>query len=189
MSIAVSAFVRPSRTARCLLAGWGLAQCAAAWAVGLVRARALRRRAAPIAALLAGAGLVLARRGAARPKTHRIDISGTGELRVTVQQDLRTPAVRPAPSGDVAGARRRWPAARFGAVAGPDAVAAGRDGRGRAAACCRSGATAWSRRVAGAGGRAGRDRQAGRTRADSKQPMNLLQRANSYMRRSNGHVQ
>jgi toxin CptA len=102
MSIAVSAFVRPSRTARRLLAGWGLAQCAAAWAVGWA-ASARFAAAAPIAALLAGAGLVLAGAALRRPKMHRIDISGTGELRVTVQQDLRMPRpVRQALAADVA---------------------------------------------------------------------------------------
>jgi toxin CptA len=103
MSIAVSAFVRPSCTARCLLAGWGLAQCAAAWAVGW--ALPLRfAGAVPIASLLAAAGLILGGMALRRPKTHRIDISGTGELRVTVQQDLRVPRpVRHAPDGDVPG--------------------------------------------------------------------------------------
>lgn len=103
MSIAVSAFVRPSRTARCLLAGWGLAQCAAAWAV--VSAVPLRfAGAAPIASLLGAAGLILGGMALRRPKTHRIDISGTGELRVTVQQDLRMPRpVRHAPAGDASG--------------------------------------------------------------------------------------
>ena len=89
MSIAVSAFVRPSRTARLLLLGWSLAHCAAATAVGLAPARF---GAAPwLAALLGGAGLILARAAALAPKTHQIDISGTGELRVTVQQDMRAP--------------------------------------------------------------------------------------------------
>jgi len=102
MSIAVSAFVRPSRTARRLLAGWGLAQCAAAWAVGWA-APARFAGAVLIAALLAGAGVVVAGAALRRPKTHRIDISGTGELRVTVQQDVRMPRPgRQAVAGDVA---------------------------------------------------------------------------------------
>lgn len=90
MSIAVSAFVRPSRTARRLLAAWSLAQCAAAWAVGC-GAPARFAGAALIAALLAAAGLLLGGRALRHPKMHRIDISGTGELRVTVQQDVRLP--------------------------------------------------------------------------------------------------
>lgn len=87
MSIAVSAFVRPSRTARRLLAGWGLAQCAAALAIGWA-APGRYAGSIPIALLLALAGLVLGGAALWRPKTHRIDISGTGELRVTVQQDV-----------------------------------------------------------------------------------------------------
>lgn len=103
MSIAVSALIRPSRTARCLLAGWGLAQFGAAWAVGWA-ASARFAGAAWIAAALAGAGLVLGAAWLRRPKMHRIDISGTGELRVTVQQDLRVPGpVWQAADGDVAG--------------------------------------------------------------------------------------
>lgn len=91
MSIAVSAFVRPSRTARCLLLGWSLAHAAAAGAIA-AGALPLRAGVGPWSAiLLAGAGLVLARAAARTAKTHRIDISGTGELRVTVQQDVRTP--------------------------------------------------------------------------------------------------
>jgi len=103
MSIALSAFVRPSRTARRLLACWALAQCAAAVAVGFV-APVRFAGAAWIAALLACAGLVLASAALRRPKTHRIDISGTGELRVTVQQNVGAPGpVRLARSKCIAG--------------------------------------------------------------------------------------
>lgn len=103
MSIALSAIVRPSRTARCLLAGWGLAQCAAALAVGWTES-ARFAGGAWIAAALACAGLVLGGAALRRPKTHRIDISGTGELRVTVQQNVRMPCpVRQATGEDVAG--------------------------------------------------------------------------------------
>lgn len=103
MSIAVSAFVRPSRTARCLLAGWGLACIAAAWAVAAAGS-ARFAGAAPITALLLGGGLALGAIALRRPKMHRIDISGTGELRVTVQQNMRMPCpVGRAQAGDVAG--------------------------------------------------------------------------------------
>ena len=109
MSIAVSAFVRPSRTARLLLLGWSLAQCAAAAAVGLAPARF---GAAPwLAALLGGAGLILARAAALAPKTHRIDISGTGELRVTVQQDVRAPRPVQEVGGGAAGGADEAPLA------------------------------------------------------------------------------
>lgn len=87
MSIAVSALVRPSLVQQLVTLGAGLAQCAAALAVGLHAPE--RFVAGPAVALvLAGAGLALLGSAALRPKTHRIDISGTGELRVTVQQSV-----------------------------------------------------------------------------------------------------
>ena len=98
MSIAVSALVRPSRIQRCVWGGCGLAQCAAALAVGLLAPE--RFLLTPVVALaLAGAGAAVLRAAAIRPKTHRIDISGTGDLRVTVQQDVDGRGGR-APSGD-----------------------------------------------------------------------------------------
>ena len=87
MSIAVSALVRPSRTQRLVWGGCGLAQCASALAVGMLAPE--RFLLAPLLALaLAGAGACVLGAAARRPKTHRIDISGTGDLRVTVQQDV-----------------------------------------------------------------------------------------------------
>jgi toxin CptA len=87
MSIAVSALVRPSRIQRLVWGGCGLAQCASALAVGLLAPE--RFLLAPLLALaLAGAGVCVLGAAVRRPKTHRIDISGTGDLRVTVQQDL-----------------------------------------------------------------------------------------------------
>lgn len=88
MSIALSVVVGPSRIHRLLLLGCGLAQSGAAFAVGLV-APARFPLAPWLALLLAGTAAVLMRSAAQAPKTHRIDISGTGELRVTVQQDVR----------------------------------------------------------------------------------------------------
>jgi toxin CptA len=88
MSIAVSVVVGPSLIHRLLLAGWGLAQLGAALAVG-VAAPARFPWASWLALVLALAGAALLHGAARRPKTHRIDISGTGELRVTVQQDVR----------------------------------------------------------------------------------------------------
>ena len=87
MSIALSAVVRPSRMARCVLSGWALAQ----WAAAAMVLAAPARFAAPawLAATFTLAGLALACAAARPPKTHRIDISGTGELRVTVQQNVR----------------------------------------------------------------------------------------------------
>lgn len=87
MSIAVSALVRPSRIQRAVWGGCGLAQCAAALAVGLL---APGRFLWPpwVALALAAAGIAVLGAAAARAKTHQIDISGTGDLRVTVQQDV-----------------------------------------------------------------------------------------------------
>jgi toxin CptA len=88
MTIAVSAVVRPSRIHRSLLVGAGLALLAAALAVGL--AASARFHASLFqAAILAAAGAVLMHAGSASAKTHRIDISGTGEMVLTVQQGLR----------------------------------------------------------------------------------------------------
>ena len=87
MSIAVSVIVEPSRVHRLLLAGCALALCAAAFAVGI--GAPARFPGAPwLAGMLGGTGAILVRSAARRPNTHRIDISGTGELRVTVQQDV-----------------------------------------------------------------------------------------------------
>lgn len=90
MSIAVSALVGPSRVQRLVPACAALALAAAALALGLEGAA--RYRAMPLAALfLAGAAADLLAVSARPPKMHRIDISGTGELRVTVQQGLHGP--------------------------------------------------------------------------------------------------
>jgi hypothetical protein len=90
MSIAVSAIVRPSRIHRCLLLGAGLSLFAAACAVGVL-APARFHAGLPQALVLAAAGGVLMHAGLGRAKTHRIDISGTGEVVLTVQQGLRKP--------------------------------------------------------------------------------------------------
>jgi toxin CptA len=92
MPIAVSAIVRPSRVHRCLLLGAGLSLFAAAFAVG-VFASARFHAASFQAVALAAAAAVLMHAGSGRAKTHRIDISGTGEVVLTVQQGLRGPHV------------------------------------------------------------------------------------------------
>ena len=90
MSIAVSALVRPSLIQRFVWGGCGLAFLASALAVGL--AASVHVRLAPLVALaLAAAGSAVLRAAVVRPKTHQIDISGTGDLRVTVQQDVGLP--------------------------------------------------------------------------------------------------
>ncbi len=88
MSIALTVVIAPSRCLRCLLAGFGASLFAAACAVGF--GASARFAAAPYvaAALLFAAACVL--HGALRAATvHRIDISGPGRLRLTVQQGVR----------------------------------------------------------------------------------------------------
>jgi toxin CptA len=99
MSIAVSAIVRPSRVHRFLLIGAGLSLFAAALAVG-VAAPARFHAACLQGFLLAVAAAVLMHAGSGRAKTHRLDISGTGALVLTVQQGLRERnAARPGVTG------------------------------------------------------------------------------------------
>ncbi|RNF32648.1 hypothetical protein NM04_00640 [Massilia aurea] len=94
MSLAVSAVIAPSRRLRCLLAAFCASLCAAALAVGLLLPeRFAFGGAVACAPLLAALSL-------ARLLTHstailhsiatvrRIDISGVGQLRLTVQQEL-----------------------------------------------------------------------------------------------------
>jgi hypothetical protein len=102
MSIAMCVIVRPSRTHHLLLGTYGLALLAAALAVGLAASGSYPG--GPWLALLpALAGASLLRVGLGPVKTHRIDISGTGEIRLTVQQGL--------------GMRRRFGPAPVGAPA------------------------------------------------------------------------
>jgi toxin CptA len=90
MSIAMSALVRPSLIQRFVQGGCGLAFLASALAVGL--AIPAHVRFAPlVAAALALAGSAVLGAAVLHPKTHQIDISGTGDMRVTVQQDVGLP--------------------------------------------------------------------------------------------------
>ncbi len=89
MSIAVSAVVGPSRVLRALLAAYGLANLAAGLAVGCAMpGRFKLARLSAVFFCIAGAALLRCRR--AVTKTRRLDISGVGQLRLTVQQDIRT---------------------------------------------------------------------------------------------------
>jgi toxin CptA len=89
MSIAVSAVVRPSRCLRALVAAYGLTNVAAAVAAGLLVPDRLAY--APLsAAFFLCAGGFLLHGCTTLTKTRRIDISGVGQLRLTVQQDMRT---------------------------------------------------------------------------------------------------
>jgi toxin CptA len=104
MSIAVSVIARPSRIHRLLLGGCSLAQAGAALAVGIVTSGRFPA-ATWLALMLAATAAGLMCSVVQRPKTHRIDISGTGELRVTVQQNVRVPgAARVAAGAPAAGA-------------------------------------------------------------------------------------
>ena len=100
MPIAVSAIVRPSRIHRFLTIGAGLSLFAAACAVGFFAPQAFQGSLFQ-AVLLAGAGATLMHAGSRKAKTHRIDISGTGDVVLTVQQGLRKPGVASTPeNGD-----------------------------------------------------------------------------------------
>lgn len=117
MSIALSATVRPSRTLRRALCLYGAAQAAMAvalWtgAIGPVHGAVLAGAACMAAAVLAG------RLACQIGTVHRIDISGTGELRVTVQRKTgETPA--PVLMRLEAGSTL-WPRLLCLRVAGPD---------------------------------------------------------------------
>ena len=88
MSIAVTVVIAPSRGLRCLLAGFGASLLAAAYAVGLATPPGFAAASLVAAALLFAAACVL--HAALRPAmVHRIDISGPGQLRLTVQQGVR----------------------------------------------------------------------------------------------------
>jgi toxin CptA len=87
MSIAVSALVRPSRIQRFVWGACGLALCASAVAVGLLAPEHFLCPPA-VALALAVAGVAVLAAATVRVKVHRIDISGTGDLRVTVQQGV-----------------------------------------------------------------------------------------------------
>ena len=87
MSIAVSAVIVPSRLLRCAGAGFAVANLGAAVALGGGTALPFWLPALGAAACLLAAVALLATL-ARRPKVRRIDISGLGQLRLTVQQGI-----------------------------------------------------------------------------------------------------
>jgi toxin CptA len=97
MSIAVSAIVVPSRRLRALVALFGLSNLVAALVVGVALADHYT-----LAPLCTGFFLVAAvcmmHSVARAAKTLRIDVSGPGQLRLTVQQELRSNAAGEAPA-------------------------------------------------------------------------------------------
>lgn len=89
MSIAVSAVIHPSRLLRAALFAYAAASAGAAMALSAARAAPFH-----LPWLLAGACLLAAlaalRAGRAAETTRRIDISGLGEIRLTVQHSIGT---------------------------------------------------------------------------------------------------
>lgn len=107
MSIAVTVVIAPSRCLRCLLAGFGASLLAAACAVGFATSPAFAAAPCVAAALLfAGACVLHAALGPAM--VHRIDISGPGQLRLTVQQGVRQDKFEALPARLAAGSTL-WP--------------------------------------------------------------------------------
>lgn len=107
MSIAVTVVIAPSRCLRCLLAGFGASLLAAACAVGLATPPAFAL--APyVAAALLFAGACVLHGALGRATVHRIDISGPGKLRLTVQQGVRQDKFEALPATLSAGSTL-WP--------------------------------------------------------------------------------
>jgi toxin CptA len=107
MSIAVSAMIVPSRMLRRALLCYGLANLGAGAALGAGQAEPAWLG-WPLAACCVLAGALVLRCGALSRKVRRLDISGLGQLRLTVQQgigasDARVAVVRLLPGSTV------WP--------------------------------------------------------------------------------
>lgn len=93
MSLAVTAVIQPSRLLRRALSGYALACIGAAVILALGHAEAFHF---PwlLAAACAASALVAWRAAAGSGTTRRIDISGLGEIRLTVQQSMGEAAPR-----------------------------------------------------------------------------------------------
>lgn len=121
MSIAVTAVVKPSRLLRGALATYGAASLAVALVVlaapGAFRAPWLVAACCLLAAMAAVAGL------AAVGNKRRIDISGVGEMRVTVQQKLREKGMKNMPCKLLPGSAV-WPGLLMLRVRGDDGTVA-----------------------------------------------------------------
>ena len=98
MSLAVSARVAPSRSLRTMLALFALANLVAAIVVAFITPQRIAG-ATLCAVFFLVAGLLALHGCVSATKTHQIDVSGTGAIRLTVQQKVRADVV--APSGIV----------------------------------------------------------------------------------------
>ncbi|MET0982913.1 MAG: protein YgfX [Telluria sp.] len=87
MSLAVSARVAPSRNLRTVLALFALVNIGAAVAVAVVLPERFGATLFCVAFFLV-AGLLSLHRCISATKTHQIDVSGTGAIRLTVQQEV-----------------------------------------------------------------------------------------------------
>jgi Pentapeptide repeats (8 copies) len=106
MSIAVSAVVRPSRTLRSLVLAYGFANLAAAFAVGFLLPE--RFVCGPLSSLcLLSVAMVLLSSAVRAKKLRQIDISGLGQVRLTVQQDMAWNDVDAMRGADLRGADLR----------------------------------------------------------------------------------
>lgn len=113
MSIALTVVIAPSRRLRCLLAGFGVSLLAAAGAAGLpafVADPAVARFAGgpAVAGALLFAGACVLHAALVPATVHRIDISGVGQLRLTVQQGVRMDACEALPARLLPGSTL-WP--------------------------------------------------------------------------------
>lgn len=92
MSLAVSALVAPSRSLRTVLALFALANIGASFVVAFVLPERFGG-ALFCAGFFLLAGLFLLHGCVSATKTHRIDVSGTGAIRLTVQQEVGADAM------------------------------------------------------------------------------------------------
>lgn len=88
-SIAVSAFVVPSRRLRFTVGAYALAHLVAAACIAWIWPERIAFS-FPVALFFLAAAVFLLHGCAALTKTHQIDVSGTGTVRLTVQQKLGT---------------------------------------------------------------------------------------------------